>query len=66
MRNLNDQEIENYIREDNPVDCAGSYKLEKKGIALFEQIECTDFSAIQGIPLIQLTTELRNLEISVF
>lgn len=61
MRSLNPEEIERYVHADQPIDCAGSYKLESRGIALFESIESADQSAIVGLPLIGLTTILRNL-----
>ena len=59
LRNLTPEEIARYVDRDQPLDCAGSYKLEAGGIALFEKIECVDHSAITGIPLIALATILR-------
>lgn len=61
MRNLNQEQICRYVELDNPIDCAGSYKIEKSGIALFQSIESEDFTAIQGLPLIQLNSELQKL-----
>jgi septum formation protein len=61
MRSLAPAEIERYVAADMPTDCAGSYKLESRGIALFEAIESADHTAIVGLPLIALTTALRNL-----
>jgi septum formation protein len=61
MRPLARAEIESYVAADRPLDCAGSYKLESRGIALFERIESADHSAITGLPLIALTTILRDL-----
>ena len=61
MRSLTREQIENYVRMDNPLDCAGSYKIEKSGMILMENIKCQDFSAIQGIPLIQLVKLLTKL-----
>lgn len=58
FRKLTASDIDNYILLDQPLDCAGSYKMEKAGICLVETIKCDDFSAIQGIPLIQLTKML--------
>ncbi|QDU65549.1 Maf family protein [Engelhardtia mirabilis] len=52
MRALTRAAIERYVAVDDPVDCAGAYKLEQRGIALFEQIACDDHSAITGLPLI--------------
>ncbi len=61
MRPLTLPEIERYVEHDRPVDCAGSYKLEQRGIVLFESIETDDQSAITGLPLIRLTSILRTL-----
>ncbi len=61
MRSLSREAIERYVAADRPFDCAGSYKLESRGIALFERIESADHSAIMGIPLIALVTMLRSL-----
>ncbi len=52
MRKLSLEEIEAYLKQDEPYDCAGTYKLEKAGISLFKRIESKDFTAIQGLPLI--------------
>ena len=61
MRDLTRPEIERYVEHDRPVDCAGSYKLEQRGIVLFESIGTDDHTAITGLPLIQLTSILRAL-----
>ncbi|HND85212.1 MAG TPA: Maf family protein [Pseudobdellovibrionaceae bacterium] len=60
MKTLTDQQLAKMIELDQPLDCAGSYKLEKHGIALFDSIECDDFTAIQGVPLMRLARELRT------
>lgn len=60
-RSLGPAEIERYVALDDPVDCAGSYKLERAGIALFERVECPDHSAITGLPLIWVVGQLRQL-----
>jgi septum formation protein len=61
MRPLAPSAIERYVAADRPLDCAGSYKLESRGIALFEQIESQDHTAITGLPLIALVSILREL-----
>jgi septum formation protein len=61
MRSLSRTEIERYVHADHPLDCAGAYKLEERGIALFERIESADHTAITGLPLIALVTILRQL-----
>jgi septum formation protein len=61
MRPLSPAAIERYIAADQPLDCAGAYKLECCGIALFERIDSADHSAITGLPLIALVTILCQL-----
>lgn len=61
MRALSRVEIERYVAADQPLDCAGSYKLEERGITLFDRIETEDYTAILGLPLIALTNLLRTL-----
>ncbi len=59
MRPLTEPEIRRYVKADLPLDCAGAYKLEARGITLFERIASADHSAITGLPLIALTDLLR-------
>jgi septum formation protein len=61
MRTLSLKDIHTYVKEDLPLDCAGSYKLESRGIKLFEKIEMNDHTAIIGLPLIELTSVLLKL-----
>ena len=65
MRRLSLTEIERYVDADEPWDCAGSYKIECRGITLFERIKSQDQTAITGMPLIALTTILRGLGVAV-
>ncbi len=60
MRALTAAEIEAYLNQEQPYDCAGSYKMEKNGLRLVQKLECQDFSAIQGLPLIALNQTLRQ------
>jgi len=64
LRHLADDEIRNYIRRENPLNCAGSFMIEGLGIALMEKLEGTDFTALIGLPLIQLVTLLRQVGIN--
>jgi len=61
MLPISRDQIERYIAADQPLDCAGSYKLESRGIALFEAIQSADHSAITGLPLLAVAHMLRNL-----
>lgn len=65
FRTLDDATIERYIAAEQPFDCAGSFKCEGLGIALFERIETTDPSALIGLPLIALARLLRARGVSV-
>ncbi len=60
FRDYSDREIERYLTLERPYDCAGSAKIEGLGIALVEQVESDDPSALIGLPLMRLTTMLRN------
>ena len=60
MRALADDEIERYIDAEQPFDCAGSFKSEGLGIALFESIDNRDPTALIGLPLIATCTLLRQ------
>ena len=66
FRQLSRSEIEAYVDFAKPEDCAGSFKIEKGGIALFDEIHTEDFSSIQGIPLVELSKTLREFGVSLF
>jgi septum formation protein len=66
FRNLPDHELDAYLRIEQPYDCAGSAKNEGLGIAIIEKIESADPSALTGLPLIALTTMLRNAQLAFF
>ena len=59
VRALTRDEAERYVAADRPLDCAGSYKIESLGIALFDRIEASDHSAIVGLPLLAVCRMLR-------
>jgi septum formation protein len=61
MRAMSHDEIDGYLYQDQPYDCAGSYKFERAGAALLTAVEGKDPSAIQGLPLIALCEGLRQL-----
>ena len=60
FRQLTDTEIERYLALDEPYDCAGSFKWESLGIALFDRLEGDDPTALEGLPLIALCRMLRQ------
>jgi septum formation protein len=61
MKPLTDLQIQNYLNTDQPYDTCGSYKIEEHGISLFDSIECSDWSAIEGLPLLELSKALDKL-----
>ena len=60
MRPLQPEAIARVVRADSSWDCAGAYKIESRGITLFERIETDDFTAIIGLPLIAVVEHLRH------
>jgi len=60
LHKLSDDEIRSYIRREDPVDCAGSFKIEGLGIALMESMEGEDYTALVGLPLLKLCGMLRK------
>ncbi len=65
LRELNEQQIHSYLMRDNPVDCAGSFKIEGLGIALMERMAGDDYTALIGLPLIRLTRMLEQFGVQV-
>ena len=65
FRKLGDGEIARYVEREKPLDCAGSFKCEGIGIALFEKIESTDPTALIGLPMIALCDLLRRIGIAL-
>jgi len=65
FRALNDDEIERYLRREQPYDCAGSIRSEGYAVTLFESMEGTDPSALVGLPLIRLCALLRDAGVAL-
>ncbi len=60
FRVLAEDEIARYVSKEQPLDCAGSFKSEGLGIALFESIENSDPTALIGLPMISTARLLRE------
>ena len=60
FRTLGAEQIERYLRLEQPYDCAGSAKAEGLGIALIERIDTEDPTSLIGLPLIALAGLLRD------
>lgn len=60
FRELTTRMIENYLKKEQPYNCAGSFKSEGLGITLFKKFEGDDPNSLIGLPLIKLTDMLRQ------
>ncbi|KGI77998.1 Maf family protein [Oleiagrimonas soli] len=60
FRTLDADTIARYVKREQPLDCAGSFKCEGLGISLFERIDSVDPTALIGLPLIALARVLRE------
>ncbi len=65
FRNLSDDQIERYLRKEQPYHCAGSAKSEGLGIALIESMTGEDPNALIGLPLIKLVNMLQRENVYV-
>jgi MAF protein len=65
FRELTDEQIEAYLRKEQPYNCAGSFKSEGLGIALFQRLEGDDPNALIGLPLIRLIDMLQREGVEV-
>lgn len=65
FRDLSTQQIESYIKKEEPLDCAGSFKCEGLGITLFTKMSGDDPNSLTGLPLIRLTDMLINENIRI-
>jgi len=65
FRELSGQEIETYLRLEQPYDCAGSAKSEGLGISLLASIDSDDPTALIGLPLIRTCRLLREAGIAI-
>lgn len=65
MRALTDEAIADYVARDAPLDCAGSYRVESLGIALFERVRGDDFTAVIGMPLTRVVALLEGFGVRV-
>jgi len=65
FRQLSTEMIEAYLQREQPYNCAGSFKSEGLGIALFERLDGDDPTALIGLPLIRLTWMLEKVGVDV-
>ena len=65
FRELSDQQLDHYLRVEQPYQCAGSFKAEGYGACLFSRMHGDDPSALIGLPLLRLTQMLEAAGIEV-
>ena len=65
FKQLNQQQIERYLKTEEPYDCAGGFKSEGLGISLFSSIESNDPTSLIGLPLIDLCSILESFNVSI-
>jgi len=63
FRRLDRDQIERYVEHEQPFNCAGSFKSEGYGIALFSALEGRDPNTLIGLPLILLVEMLAQEDI---
>jgi 7-methyl-GTP pyrophosphatase len=65
FRDLTEDEIERYLLQETPYDCAGSFKSEGYGVSLIQRMEGDDPTSLIGLPLIRLSEMLRNENLNI-
>jgi MAF protein len=65
FRVLSDAQIERYLLQERPYQCAGSFKSEGLGISLFNKLEGHDPNTLVGLPLIRLIELLEHQGIEI-
>jgi septum formation protein len=63
---LTTEQISTYLKIEQPYDCAGSFKCEGLGIALFESLNGKDPNTLIGLPLITLIELFKNMSVDLF
>ncbi|MGH8242275.1 MAG: Maf family protein [Steroidobacteraceae bacterium] len=66
FRSLDDDQIARYVERDRPFDCAGGFRSEGAGIALFERVDSSDPTALIGLPLIWVAQALAGVGFDLF
>jgi septum formation protein len=65
LRHLDHAQIHSYVERENPVDCAGSFKIEGLGIVLMDEMGGEDYTSLIGLPLIKLVRILEQFGVQV-
>ena len=65
MKKLSQKEMADYIASEEPLDAAGSYKMQERGAKFIEKIEGDPFNVV-GLPLHALYEELKRFDVTFF
>ena len=65
LRTLAASDIEAYVSRERAYDCAGGFRAERLGCALFERMRGDDPAALLGLPMIRLCAMLRSAGLDV-
>lgn len=66
FKQLTTKQITQYVISEKPIDCAGSFKCEGKGILLFKSMEGRDINSLVGMPLLALQELFLHFDIDLF
>jgi septum formation protein len=66
FKTLTIEQISTYLKIEQPYDCAGSFKCEGLGIALFKSLNGNDPNTLIGLPLIALIELFKNMSVDLF
>lgn len=65
LRALDATAVHDYVARELPLDCAGSFRIEGLGIALFESVQLDDPTVLEGLPLIRVVEFLGRMGMPV-
>jgi septum formation protein len=65
FKQLSDNQILSYLNKEDVLNCAGSFKSEGLGIALFSNMEGNDPNSLIGLPTIQLIKMLAKENVHI-
>ena len=65
FRSLTASDVEAYVSRERAYECAGGFRAERLGCALFERLRGDDPTALQGLPMIRLCEMLRSAGLDV-
>lgn len=66
FKTLTEKQIDTYLNIEKPFDCAGSFKSEGLGIALFKSLDGSDPNSLIGLPLIKLVELFEKIGVDIF